>query len=125
VEFKSIKSNINKILDKTGFDFQTLILDWNEFKDLQRSFLFAGVPDIELLTDHAIFSYILNFAIGKNIKFIISGVNFATEHSTIPSWGWRKDDFGHIKKIHNQYGVKKIKHFPKCIHLKNFFMKIF
>lgn len=118
---KISNQNINKILEKTGFDYETLILDWEEFKDLQRAFLFAGVPDIELLTDHAIFSYILNFAINNDIKFIISGVNYATEHSVIPSWGWRKDDFGHIKKIHKKYGKLKIKTFPKMYPFKKFF----
>ena len=117
---KTSNQNINKILEKTGFDFKTLILDWEEFKDLQKSFLFAGVPDIELLTDHAIFSYILNYAINEKINFIISGVNYATEHSTIASWGWRKDDFGHIKNIHKKYGNKNIKTFPRMYPFKKF-----
>ncbi len=117
---KISNQNINKILEITGFDFKTLILDWNEFKDLQKAFLLAGVPDIELLTDHAIFSYILNYSIQNKIKFIISGVNFATEHSTVPSWGWRKDDFSHIKKIHKKFGTYKIKSFPKMYPFKKF-----
>ncbi len=118
---KISNQNINKILEKTKFDYKTLILNWEEFKDLQRAFLYAGVPDIELLTDHAIFSYILNYAIENNIKFIISGVNYATEHSVIPSWGWRKDDFSHIKKIHKKYGKLQIKSFPKMYPFKKFF----
>lgn len=117
---KISNQNISKILEITGFDFKTLILDWNEFKDLQRAFLLAGVPDIEILTDHAIFSYILNFSIENKIKFIVSGVNFATEHCTVPSWGWRKDDFSHIKKIHKKYGKYKIKTFPKMYPFKKF-----
>ena len=68
---KISNQNINKILEKTGFDYKSLILDWNEFKDLQKAFLFAGVPDIELLTDHAIFSYILNFSIKNKVKKLI------------------------------------------------------
>ena len=107
--------NISKILDKTGFDYKTLVLDWQEFRDLQISFLKAGVPDIELITDHAIFAYIINFAIKEKIKYILSGVNFATEHSTINSWGWRKDDFSHIKKIHKKFGKKKIKNLSKNV----------
>jgi len=113
--------NINKILEKTNFDYETLILDWNEFKDLQKSFLRAGVPDIEILTDHAIFAYILNYSLDNKIKHIISGVNFATEFGPIPSWGWRKDDFFHINKIHKKFGKHKIKTFPKMFPLKKFF----
>lgn len=113
--------NISKILNKTQFDYETLILNWKEFKDLQTSFLRANVPDIELVTDHAIFAFIINYALKLKIKYIISGVNFATEHSVIPSWGWRKDDFSHIKKIHNIFGKIKLKTFPKMYPLKKFF----
>ena len=114
-------SNISRILDKTKFDFKTLVLNWNEFKDLQKSFLKANVPDIELTTDHAIFAYIINYALKNKIKYIISGVNFATEHSVIPSWGWRKDDFNHIKKIHKTYGEAELKTYPKMNPLKKIF----
>lgn len=113
--------NINKILEKTNFDYKTLILNWSEFKDLQLSFLKAGVPDIELITDHAIFAYIINFALDQNIKFILSGVNYATEHSTVDSWGWRKDDFSHIKKIHKRFGNKELTTFPKMYPFKKFY----
>ncbi len=57
--------NISKILNFTKFDYETLILNWKEFKDLQKSFLKADVPDIELVTDHAIFAYIINLALKK------------------------------------------------------------
>ena len=118
---KTSNYNINKILEKTNFDYKTLILNWNEFKELQISFLKAGVPDIELITDHAIFSFIIKFALEQKIKFIISGVNFATEHSTVPSWGWRKDDFNHIKKIHKIFGRKELVNFPKMYPFKKFY----
>ena len=113
--------NISKILNLTKFDYETLILNWKEFKDLQISFLKADVPDIELVTDHAIFAYIINCALKKKIKYIISGVNFATEHSVIPSWGWRKDDFNHIEKIHKIFGKVKLKTYPKMYPIKKFF----
>ena len=118
---KISNSNISKILEKTKFDFKTLVLNWKEFKDLQKSFLKADVPDIELVTDHAIFAYIINYALKNKIKHIISGVNFATEHSIIPSWGWRKDDFNHIKKIHNIYGKVKLETYPKMSPIKKIF----
>lgn len=118
---KVSNSNISRILDKTKFDFKTLVLNWNEFKDLQKSFLKANVPDIELTTDHAIFAYIINYALKNKIKYIISGVNFATEHSVIPSWGWRKDDFNHIKRIHKTYGNVELKTYPKMSLIKKIF----
>jgi len=114
-------SNISKILEKTNFDYKTLVLDWEEFSNLQLSFLKAGVPDIELPTDHAILAYIYNYALKNNIKYIFSGVNFATEHSIVPAWGWRKDDYNHIKKIHKLFGKVKLKNYPNIIPFKKFY----
>lgn len=115
---KVSNSNISRILDKTGFDYKTLIVNWNEFKSLQISFLKSGVPDIELLTDHAIFSYLFKCAIENNIKYILSGVNFRTEHGTVGSWGWRKDDFNHIYKIDKKFQNTQLKTYPKMTILQ-------
>ena len=38
--------NIHKIIEKTGFDLETYVIDWLDFKDLQRSFFKSGVKDI-------------------------------------------------------------------------------
>ena len=39
--------NINNIISKLGFDLFTLVVDWNEFRDLQRAYFKAHVVDIE------------------------------------------------------------------------------
>ena len=49
-------TNIRKIIDVTGFDLYTYVIDWPEFRDLQRAFFKASVVDIEMVTDHAIFA---------------------------------------------------------------------
>lgn len=105
-------SNINKILDKTGFDFQTYVIDWEEFKDLQRSFLKASVIDIEILTDHAIKASMFRIARENNIRCILSGTNYATEHGLPRAWVWHKGDLKNIKSIHKLFGAKKLKTFP-------------
>ena len=38
----------------SGHPHQSEVLDWNGFKSVQRAFIEAGVPDIELPTDIAI-----------------------------------------------------------------------
>ena len=55
-------SNIKKLANKTKFDLETYVVNWNEFKDLQLSFIKSGVVDIELVTDHAIFANLINTA---------------------------------------------------------------
>ena len=110
-------SNIKKLVEKTGFDLETYVVNWSEFKDIQRSFIKSGVVDIELVTDHAIFANLINTAKKKKIKYILSGTNLFTEHGMPPEWIWKKSDISNILDIHKKYGVIKIKTYPKM----NFF----
>lgn len=105
-------SNIKKIVDKCGFDLETYVIDWPEFKDLQRSFFKAGVVDIEMLTDHAIMATMFKLRKKHNIKYILSGSNYVTEHGLPKSWVWRKQDLANIKGIQKKFGTKRIKNFP-------------
>jgi N-acetyl sugar amidotransferase len=106
-------SNINKLINKTNFDLKTVVMNWEEFRDIQLSFLKAGVIDIELPTDHAIFANLLNIAKKYKIKNILSGTNIFTEHAMPLDWMWRKTDFKNIADIHKKNGSIKIKNFPR------------
>lgn len=105
-------SNINKIIEKTGFDLATYVIDWPEFRDLQRSFLKAGVIDVEMLTDHAIWAAMFRIRRKNRIKFVLTGTNYTSEHGMPRTWLWRKQDLRNIKAIHAQYGERKLKSFP-------------
>ena len=105
-------SNIKKISDKCNFELQTYVVNWQEFKNLQRSFIKSGVIDIELVTDHAIFANLINTAKKNKIKYILSGTNIFTEHAMPKEWIWRKSDIRNIKSIHKKHGSVKIKTYP-------------
>ncbi len=104
--------NIHKIIEKNKFDLHSLIVDWDEFKDIQKSVIKSGVVDIEMVTDHAIGATLFKLAKEKNIRYIISGSNVATESVMPASWSWSQRDFRNIKYIHKKFGTKKIKTFP-------------
>jgi N-acetyl sugar amidotransferase len=105
-------SNIEKLINYGGFDLHTLVVNWNEFKDIQLSFFKAGVPNIEMVTDHAIIATLYRVAKKFNIKYLISGSNLVTEGILPEAWGYDSSDFYHIKKIHQQFGREKIKTYP-------------
>jgi N-acetyl sugar amidotransferase len=105
-------SNIKKIIEKCGFHMETYVIDWPEFKDLQRSFFKAGVLDIELLTDQAIVATMFKIRRKHGIKYVLSGTNYRTEYGMPPSWLWRKFDHRNIQDIQNKFGTRKIKTFP-------------
>lgn len=104
--------NIERIIEACGFDLFTYVIDWVEFRDLQRAFLKASVIDIELLTDHAIFAATLNVAREHGIRFVLSGSNVATEHGLPAAWIWNKQDWTNIRAIHKAYGSVPLKSFP-------------
>jgi len=105
-------SNINQIVKRLEIDLKTLVINWEEFKDLQLAYLKASVVDIEAITDHAISATLYKLANEHNIKYIISGGNVATE-GIIPSiWTYNKTDLINLKDIHRKFGKHKLKTFP-------------
>jgi len=117
-------SNIEKTLNKLGIDLFTYVLDWEEFKDLQLSFLKASTPDAEIPTDHAIVAVIFKIAAKYNIKYSISGGNFATEAVHVDGWSYGHSDWRYIKSLQNQFGSKKLRDYPHFGFMKLFYYKI-
>jgi len=103
--------NIKYVVGKLGFDYQSYVLDWEEFKDLQLSFLKASVPEAETPTDIAILAALHKVAAKYNIKYIISGGNFVTEGILPKSWHYDAKDEKYLKSIHKLFGTKNLKHF--------------
>lgn len=110
--------NIENIVKKLGIDLITYVIDWEEFKDLQLSFLKASVVDIEVLTDHAIMAALFKTAKERKIKYILSGANIVTEVIMPKAWAHAKWDIKNIKAIQKRFGKKEIKNFPVAGYLK-------
>lgn len=113
--------NVENIVKKTGFDLYTLVINWEEFKDLQRSFFKSDVIDLELLSDHAIFATVYKLSRNYGVKYLLSGENFATEAILPASWNWRKSDAKNIKCIHEKFGSRKLKTYPFMSTVKKTF----
>jgi N-acetyl sugar amidotransferase len=104
--------NINSLLNELNVDLYTYVCDWEEFKDLQLSFIKAGVTDIELVTDHGISATLFNAAKKFNTKYIFQGHNQNSEFIMPNPWMHWKNDALNIKSIHKKYGKHKLKSFP-------------
>ena len=46
-------SNIELVVNYCGFDLTTIVLDWNEVRDLQIAYLRSGVANQDVFQDHA------------------------------------------------------------------------
>jgi len=117
--------NIHNIISKLEFDLFTYVINWDEFRDLQLSYLKASVVDIEVITDHAIFATLYRLAGEKNIKYILSGTNVQTENTLPKAWIFPKTDHVNIKSIHKTYGSMPLKTFPFMdAKVKRYYQKI-
>lgn len=117
--------NIQNIVQKLDIDLFTYVINWDEFKDLQLSYLKASVVDIEAITDHAIFATLYRLAGEKNIKYILSGTNVQTENTLPKSWIFSKSDHINIKAIHKQFGTVPLKTFPFMdTRVKRYYMEM-
>lgn len=96
--------NIQAVVDYCGFKLHTKIVDWQEVKDLQLSYLKAGIANQDVVQDHAFFANLYHFAVDNDIRYVINGGNIATE-STFPSvWHHAAMDEISLKAIHKKYG---------------------
>ena len=105
--------NIKRMLGILNIELHTTVIEWEEFKDLQLSFLKASVPNAEIPTDHAINALLFNTAAKYKIKYIIGGGNVATEGILPRSWGYYSADLKHLKAIHKRFGKVPLKTLPK------------
>lgn len=102
--------NIKNACAKLNVDLYTLVADWEEFKDLQKSFLKASVPDGEVPTDWVITSVLYKVAYQEKLKYFIGGHSFRTEGTTPLTWTYQ--DGKYVKSIQKLYGEKQVKSFP-------------
>jgi N-acetyl sugar amidotransferase len=103
-------TNIENIVSKCGFQLFTYVIDWNEFKDIQRSYFKANVIDIEAVTDIAIFSALDMLCKKFNIKHIIDGRNVVTEVTLPPSWICKNSS--NLRDIQKKFGTIPLKSYP-------------
>lgn len=104
--------NIEHIVKKLNLDLITFVIDWEEFRDIQKSFFKAGVIDIEMVTDHAIFASMYRIANQHKIRYILSGTNAATESIMPTAWQHFKFDLRNLKAIHKRFGSLAIHRYP-------------
>lgn len=102
------KENIRKLISATGFDYEVIKPDSIQFNDLILAYMKAGVPNIAVPQDNVLFAFLYKKMKEYNIKYFLSGGNFALEcilqrgntHSLL--------DTTNIIDIHNQFGQEPI-----------------
>ena len=116
--------NIHSVCKKMGVNYESFVLNWREFKDLQLSFLKSSIVELEIPTDIAIQGALHQTAAKHNIKYIISGGNYATEGLLPESWFYNPKDSKLLKAIQQQFGKVKLKSFPFFDYKREMYYKL-
>jgi hypothetical protein len=104
-------TNIQKIIDYTGFDLETVVIEWDEVRRLQIACLKAEIMNQDIPQDHAFFASLYNIAIKEDIKYVLTGSNMQTE-GMIGYYGHNAMDSRYIKDVFKKYGSGRLKKYP-------------
>ncbi|HEX6860406.1 MAG TPA: N-acetyl sugar amidotransferase [Caulobacteraceae bacterium] len=104
--------NISNTIQRLGIDLYTHVIDWEEFRDIQRAFLLASVADVEVPSDHAINSCLMQMAAKHGLNTVISGANPRTESHLPAAWSRGHWDYGYIHDVHRKFGTGRTKTYP-------------
>ena len=104
--------NIEKVISSCGIDLHTYVMDWQEFRDLQRSYFEASVIDLEIPTDHLIFGALFRIAAKFGIRYILNGNNVVSECILPKAWYFSKWDLHNLKDIHRTHGTIPLRNLP-------------
>ncbi|MFZ2153283.1 MAG: N-acetyl sugar amidotransferase [Microgenomates group bacterium] len=119
-------SNIHNIVTKLGFDLQTYVIEWEEYKDIQRAYIKSSVIDIEVPCDHFVYATIQMIAHKYKIKYVLDGNNIASEYWG-GSWRWtfNKSDLVNLVNIHKKFGEHRLNKYPKLGFFQRYYYQNF
>jgi len=103
--------NIYNVVQNLDIPLITVILQWPEVRDLQRSFLRSGLANQDVVQDHSFVVALHRAAKQYGLVDFASGGNWSTE-SILPSvWGYDNTDSVLIKDVHRRFGDQKLHSF--------------
>ena len=102
------KSNLSKLLRATGFDCEIVVPDAEQYYALILAYMKAGVPNIAVPQDDVLFAHIYKKLKEHNIKYFLSGNNFALECILQKGNTHKYTDTVNIRDIHKKFGTKPI-----------------
>jgi N-acetyl sugar amidotransferase len=111
-------NNIQSIVQRLGLDLHTLVVDWEEIRDLQRSYFRAGIANLDVPQDHAFFASLLKEARKYGIRDILNGGNMQTESILPDAWGYDASDPTSIQGIQDRFGSVRLKRYPMTSNLE-------
>jgi len=109
--------NIYNLLERLNVDLFTIVVNNKEYDDIYRSFMLAGLKEVDAATDIGLAATLYRACEKYGVKYIIEGHSFRTEG--VSPLGWAYVDGKYIESVHRKYGKLPLKTFPN-LSLFNF-----
>jgi N-acetyl sugar amidotransferase len=107
--------NIKKLTSALNIDLETYVIDYEEIKDILKSFLRSGLPWIDVPSDMAIQALLYKIAKREKVKYILVGTDFRSEGKQPTEWTY--GDLKLLKYVHKQNGEVRLKTYPTLSYM--------
>ncbi len=102
------KQNLQKLVDTIGCDYKVIKPDAEQYNDLTLAYMKAGVAGLATPQDNILFAFLFEQLKKYNIKYFLTGGNFALECILQQGGSHSTNDVVNIKDIHKRFGTKPI-----------------
>ncbi len=102
--------NLHNVLKALDIDLHTYVVNNGEYDDIYRSFMQAGVPEIDTPTDIALIATLRAASRQFGVRHIFEGHSFRTEG--LAPLGWQYMDGKYVESVQTTYGTYKLKTYP-------------
>lgn len=104
--------NIERIVKYCGYELHTHVVNWEDMRELQLSYLRAAVANQDVPQDHAFFAGLYHFATENKVRYVLNGGNVATEGIFPTTWHGSAMDAKNLRAIHKAYGTQPLVDYP-------------
>jgi N-acetyl sugar amidotransferase len=115
--------NIKKVTKKLGIDLETYVINYEEIKDLLKSYMRSRLPWVDMPTDLAIKAVMYKIAAKIGVKYILRGNDFRSEGTQPREWTY--GDARQLKHVHSRYGSVRLRTYPNYSIYKLVYYGIF
>lgn len=116
--------NVRRVLESCEVDYESVVLDWYEFRELLLAFFKASTPEIETPTDMAIVGALHDVANRHGVKYVALGSNLLSEGIFPDHWHYDRLDIRHLHGVHERFGGKRLRHFPSFGYRQQLYYKM-
>ena len=102
------KENIRKLVNKTGYDYEVIAPNSEQFNALTLAYMKAGVPNIAVPQDNVLFAFLYKKMKEHKIPYFLSGGNLSMESIVQNGNTWKNSDVVNLRDIHKKFGTKPI-----------------